>query len=198
MRSSYFTCYAYLGKGRRSQTPYQNHHVLAHLLNIKSQRCTLLRTLRLLFRAFVRYRCLSRPTATAANMDDKGDEELALGRTGRTVTFGNDENRAPRGERGRGRTSASHNRRRSASRDSIRSVRSRIDTSNSTVPIGFRTLSFQVSASRALDEEAQKPEHPTHGLKEGKHVGPQGKSQWFLHRCEVTMSKSYADICSTN
>ncbi|KIW29525.1 uncharacterized protein PV07_05338 [Cladophialophora immunda] len=50
------------------------------------------------------------------------------------------------------RQDESHHRRRSASRDSISSVRSRIHQANYGIPITYRTLSFQASESRALSE----------------------------------------------
>ena len=42
------------------------------------------------------------------------------------------------------------------SRDSIRSVQSRINSPNATIPIEFRTLSFQVSASQDVNEARHK------------------------------------------
>ncbi|EXJ76660.1 sodium/potassium-transporting ATPase subunit alpha [Cladophialophora psammophila CBS 110553] len=45
-----------------------------------------------------------------------------------------------------------HRRRRSASRDSISSVRSRIQHANYDIPITYRTLSFQTSESKAISE----------------------------------------------
>lgn len=58
--------------------------------------------------------------------------------------------------------SASNSRRRSASRDSIRSVQSRYNANNATVPIEFRTLSFQVSASKDVNDSGEKrQQHPS-------------------------------------
>lgn len=50
-------------------------------------------------------------------------------------------------------------RRRSASRDSIRSVRSRTQQTNSGVPIEFRTLSFEVSKSLATSDNEKHHAH---------------------------------------
>ncbi|KAK5710714.1 hypothetical protein LTR15_012870 [Elasticomyces elasticus] len=55
------------------------------------------------------------------------------------------------------RSSFDRSRRRSASRDSIRSARSRSRQPEATLPIGFRTLSFQVSASKGRSDYAEKP-----------------------------------------
>ncbi|KAK3650393.1 hypothetical protein LTR56_006372 [Elasticomyces elasticus] len=56
------------------------------------------------------------------------------------------------------RSSFDQSRRRSASRDSIRSARSRSRQPEATLPIGFRTLSFQVSASKGRSDYAEKPD----------------------------------------
>lgn len=58
-------------------------------------------------------------------------------------------------------------RRRSASRDSISSVRSRA-RSVQGVPIEFRTLSFQISHSQAVDEKIERPKDKKKGKKEKK------------------------------
>ncbi|KAK5733505.1 hypothetical protein LTR17_009622 [Elasticomyces elasticus] len=55
------------------------------------------------------------------------------------------------------RSSFDQSRRRSASRDSIRSARSRSRQPEATLPSGFQTLSFQVSASRGRSDYAEKP-----------------------------------------
>ena len=67
------------------------------------------------------------------------------------------------------RRSISGSRRRSASRDSVDSIRRRASAANATVPIGFRTLSFQVSASQAKTDSVEKSTH------EHKHKPPIAK-----------------------
>ena len=53
---------------------------------------------------------------------------------------------------GRGRSS-------SARRDSISSIRTRTQQANAGIPIEFRTVSFQVSASQAKGDDLEKPSH---------------------------------------
>ncbi|KAK4551415.1 hypothetical protein LTR86_011181 [Recurvomyces mirabilis] len=76
-----------------------------------------------------------------------------VGPVGRRIIFSDDDERPTRDERLR--RSLSRSRRRS----SVGSARSALDRqaiNNNTVPIGFRTLSFQVSASQAKRDEVAK------------------------------------------
>ncbi len=86
-------------------------------------------------------------------MGDKIDVGKLEAQRSPVITFHEDgEARPTRGCR----DSLGRSRRRSESRDSIRSVRCRTQNTDATLPIGFRTLSFQVSTSRGLGDDAEK------------------------------------------
>ncbi|KAK4498702.1 hypothetical protein PRZ48_009212 [Zasmidium cellare] len=105
-----------------------------------------------------------------ANISEKGvhgdeaavDAQLPTRQT--QIAWGDEDDdervrRQTRQGRGFSLDNRSHSRRRSASRDSIRSVQSRYNAQNATIPIEFRTLSFQVSASKDVNDTLEKRQH---------------------------------------
>ncbi|WPH02385.1 Hypothetical protein R9X50_00524800 [Acrodontium crateriforme] len=78
-------------------------------------------------------------------VDDDDVEKNAAVRRPTQIVWGEDDRVTRQRERRR-----SGSRRRSASRDSISSVRSRVQNNNNTLPIEFRTLSYQISASQPV------------------------------------------------
>lgn len=119
------------------------------------------------------------------------DIEEAKGRTWKPsqITFGDDERERPtRAQLRSGQTlpslsrSLSRSRRRSSlSGDSIRSFRDirerRLSRAENTIPIEYRTLSFQISQSQAKPDTQDQGKPPVRELQKGNGLGRKSKKQ---------------------